>query len=68
MCISDLPHKEWNRSETLTQLEELLPNMLLPEPDPQQSDSWHAANQEVIQYIATVVESGEGNKVELYSR
>ena len=66
--ISDLPHADWNKQETLEQLEELLPNLLLPDPEPAQSDGWEKACEEVWQFVEMVVESGEGSKVELYSR
>ena len=66
--VADLPHADWNKDETLRQLEELLPHLLLPDPEPAQSTDWDAACAEVWQFVEMVVESGEGNNVELYSR
>ena len=66
--VVDLPHADWNKDETLRQLEELLPHLLLPDPEPAESTGWDAACAEVWQFVEMVVESGEGNKVELYSR
>ena len=65
---ADLPAADWNRDWTLEQLEELLPNLLLPDPEPAQSADWDAACTELWAFVAAVVESGEGNKVQLYSR
>ncbi len=54
-------------------MEELLSNLLLPDPDPAEAGGdvggdWAAAQRDVAAYLQAVAESGAGCKAELYSR